>query len=103
MCNCMLNSIMYNQTLIRSFLLIARIGVRTFGGASIVNCMSTIDHDSLEVSALASLSFLSKDFTESINSVDMMPNPYCRNECLVTSDTGYVGTWDYESRPRSFL
>ncbi|KAJ2959875.1 hypothetical protein NQZ79_g4665 [Umbelopsis isabellina] len=87
----------------RSDLSNARIGVRTYGGASIVNYISTNDNDSFEVSALASLSFLSKDYSQSVNSVDMVPNPYFRNECLVTSDAGYVGAWDYESRPRAFL
>jgi hypothetical protein len=66
----------------------------------------TIESDSsqpLSVSPFATLSFSDRNFADNIKAVDMVGNPYYPSECIIVSETGYFGLWDYNSKPREYM
>ncbi|KAI8575315.1 hypothetical protein K450DRAFT_262353 [Umbelopsis ramanniana AG] len=84
----------------------ALVGVRTVGGASVMKISQTTESDSskpLKVKPLATLSFSDKNFANNIKAVDMVGNPYYASECIIVSETGYFGLWDYNSKPREYI
>jgi hypothetical protein len=85
---------------------LAFVGVRTTGGASVMKISQATESDSskpLEVKPLATLSFTDKNYANNIKAVDMVGNPYYTNECIIVSETGYFGLWDYNSKPRAYM
>ncbi|KAH8551730.1 hypothetical protein BGW37DRAFT_520003 [Umbelopsis sp. PMI_123] len=84
----------------------AFLGVRTVGGAVVMKIRQTIESDSsqpLSVSPFATLSFSDRNFADNIKAVDMVGNPYYPSECIIVSETGYFGLWDYNSKPREYI
>lgn len=58
---------------------------------------------SLQVTPAATLSFSDRNFSNNIKAVDMVGNPYYPSECIIASETGYFGLWDYNNHPREYM